>query len=92
MQENRLQPKLMERFWIKMLFILELIANGSKYRYNLNKDHWYGDGGKKDPNHYPNANSKINIILQGGTDAYIKTGYNCGPDDDKTMCTYYSRY
>ncbi|TAJ12220.1 hypothetical protein DMA11_13800 [Marinilabiliaceae bacterium JC017] len=69
-------------------FILELEApNGVRYRYNLNKDHWYGGNGV---NHYPNLYSKVNIILCGDRGSYIETKYNYGPEDDSTICTYSS--
>ena len=69
-------------------FILELEApDGARYKYNLNKDHWYdGDG----DNHYPNSSSKVNIILRGDRGSYIETNYNYGPNDNSTMCKYSS--
>lgn len=69
-------------------FVLELEApNGVRYRYDLNKDHWYGGDGD---NHYPNPNSKINIILRGDRGSYIETNCSYGPDDQSTICKYSS--
>ena len=69
-------------------FILELEApNGTRYKYDLNKGHWYDGSGD---NHYPNPGSKINIILRGDRGTYIETNYNYGPDDNSTICVYSS--
>lgn len=65
-------------------FILEIKVNGERYRYDLNKDHWYDGIGD---NHYPNPNSKVNIILSGGRGSYIETHYNYGPNGN-TIRTY----
>ena len=69
-------------------FSLELEApDGSRYKYNLNKAHWYGGNGD---NHFPNGSSKVNIILRGDRGSYIETNYNYGPNDDSTICEYSS--
>ena len=69
-------------------FILMIqTSNGNKYRYDLDKNHWYGGDGD---NHYPNPNSKVNIVLRGDRESYIETNYNYGPNDTSTICKYSS--
>lgn len=66
-------------------FVLIIKANEVEYMYDLNRDHWYGGDGE---NHYPNKNSKINIILSGDRGNYIETHYSYGANDNTTICKY----
>ncbi|MEJ2792314.1 hypothetical protein WAE56_02755 [Iodobacter sp. LRB] len=67
--------------------ILKVSILGNQYAYDLNKGHWYGGDGE---NHYPNANSKVNIILTGDRGSYIETNYNYAPASETAICKYSS--
>ncbi|HHQ4448502.1 TPA: hypothetical protein ACSP3U_003689 [Aeromonas hydrophila] len=68
-------------------FKLKIGVLKNVYSYDLNKGHWYGGDGNE---HYPNPNSKVNIILTGDRGSYIETSYNYAPDNTDTMCKYAS--